>query len=1594
MQKLLNKIIAVIVIAMIASIDVIPAVTYAADTEQNSKTTEENVEFNATINNAYDATLDIDEGGSLDLNIKVSGTGYLKDIKIAFENNNYQVANTGDENIKSIHDNIIELEEVNTGKMLNLSFPIKLTMQDKIAKDILGRDSKITLNAIYVNKNGKERKIEKTITEHVEWNATLNELISQELIRYIKFDENKTIVSFKILEGLENNKLPIENKEITIKVPSLENTKPSKVIVTGEGISYKYEDDIVTINKSNSQNEDGNINWNSQDEFIITYIYDTQVESTTIDAEVTSKVNVKGNIIEGQLQNYSYDLKEKVGEYVEVETLGTSDVSKGYMYTNLKNGEATLETPFDITLRANVGYKELTDKIKIVETEELFNSLDASNSIINKKVKVQKDNLAQILGENGTIKILDEAGTELGIINKDNLEIELNTRKIIIETSKIENEGNLDIIISKAINSNNTYNKKQISEFTELFLSGNIQSIKNDEINSSKIVNRTISMSEPSSNASLEVNMRNLSTVVKNENVILTATLKTDDIADALYSNAKLSITLPEAVKEINIKEAGLIYEDELKLENVAVKGNVISFELNGTQTKYSSQATANGTVVRFVTDITLDNLAPNSSSTVKLTYTNEDTGETNEKQVNIQIIAPTGFVTTNSLELEGEKITAQEGSEKIAKIEVNESAKNATISGTIVNNLGREATGVTIVGTIPSSGNLDANGVELGSNFDTSLAKAVNVKGIDAQILYSNNANETINGDSWTSEFSKTAKAYKIVANGPVETISTMTFDYEVEVPENLQYDKTAKSTYAVYYNNDAETGIAQNYVLAKAVGITTGEIPAINLSSSLTDVNTNANINNVIKGGELVKYKLDISNTGKEVANNITVTITLPEEIRLANEVYEMTDYPRYTYNMETNTITETIDSLNPGETKTIEKNLMAKLKFSQDKLLQTISAQVTADKIEQPVTIENEVEIIDGDLEILASSNRNDKSLTIGQPVKYYLEIKNTNGTGLYNGPETDSSKKTNIQIVTKLPKEFKFISAKCSDDVKYNYDERSNTITFTKPELKSQWIDSILMFLEVKEFSNNNRVSVDTKYTCDNMEEKTVKSLNYNLVKDIMTVRQTSSIPEGDMGDKDGLEYYIDVTNNSNETKTVTVRDEVPAELNVYGYEVQDSKGTREEKNKSQNIFDTLEINAGETARLTIITKPFPLQKGRNIKVENKAEVESQDISLTTNSLKHTIMGTSEHSTGPSVNPQGDINDDDDITTKEGTYKVSGIAWIDGNSNGRKDTSEERVAGLNAKLYSKETGKVALDVDGKELVTATDVSGKYTFINVVPGSYIVVVEIEGLNYGVAPYKLADVSESENSDFVTTKINNKEVAATDEIKIENANIYNIDLGLVRSKIFDLDINKTVTRITVTNTKSETKTYDQNYLSVAKVELATKNVEYATVLIEYTLRIENKGQVSGYAKSIVDYIPEGMTFNSELNNSWYLGKDGNAYNTSLANTLINPGETKDIKLILSRKMSDENMGTVRNQAEILMTYNEYGLEDLDTLSGNQDKTSDKSAADVVIGTSTGKEIASFVGIALGILAILAISVFEIKKHIINKMYNFVERS
>ena len=150
----------------------------------------------------------------------------------------------------------------------------------------------------------------------------------------------------------------------------------------------------------------------------------------------------------------------------------------------------------------------------------------------------------------------------------------------------------------------------------------------------------------------------------------------------------------------------------------------------------------------------------------------------------------------------------------------------------------------------------------------------------------------------------------------------------------------------------------------------------------------------------------------------------------------------------------------------------------------------------------------------------------------------------------------------------------------------------------------------------------------------------------------------------------------------------------------------------------------------------------------------------------------------------------------------------------------------------------------------------------------------------------------------------------------------------------------------------------------------------------MEYKIKVTNEGNIAGYAKNIVDYMPKGMQFISELNPSWYIAQNGNIYSNELANTAINPGETKEIKLILLKNMTEENTGINVNTVEIYETYNEYGLNDINSKENNQsDIEDDYSQTTTLIAVQAGGKILNTAWI-LVVLVILLLVLYNGRKN------------
>ena len=328
----------------------------------------------------------------------------------------------------------------------------------------------------------------------------------------------------------------------------------------------------------------------------------------------------------------------------------------------------------------------------------------------------------------------------------------------------------------------------------------------------------------------------------------------------------------------------------------------------------------------------------------------------------------------------------------------------------------------------------------------------------------------------------------------------------------------------------------------------------------------------------------------------------------------------------------------------------------------------------------------------------------------------------------------------------------------------------------------------------------------------------------------------------------------------------------------------------------------------------------------------------------------------------------------------TYSISGTAWLDENEDGIKDEKEKLLKGILVKIKQINEDNVAeylKDEAGEEITSITDNEGKYEFKDLKTGKYIVEFE-----YNTKTYKLTPVA---NKDSVPSSPTTSEgtTVKTDTLNLNNENIENINIGLVLNEKFDLELNKYITKVTVQNNSGITE-YSYNNEQLAKVEIKAKQMEGSTVFVEYQLELKNNGAVPGTASVIADYLPKGLKFSSEMNTNWYQGTDGNLYTEELKDVILEPGEAKQVKLILTKTMTANNTGTFTNAAEIYEDKNEFGLVDTNSIPANQEqKENDYSTAELIISTATGSPV-MYIGIVITSMIILGGGIYLINKKVI----------
>ncbi|MBP3256219.1 MAG: DUF11 domain-containing protein [Clostridia bacterium] len=214
--------------------------------------------------------------------------------------------------------------------------------------------------------------------------------------------------------------------------------------------------------------------------------------------------------------------------------------------------------------------------------------------------------------------------------------------------------------------------------------------------------------------------------------------------------------------------------------------------------------------------------------------------------------------------------------------------------------------------------------------------------------------------------------------------------------------------------------------------------------------------------------------------------------------------------------------------------------------------------------------------------------------------------------------------------------------------------------------------------------------------------------------------------------------------------------------------------------------------------------------------------------------------------------------------------------------------------------------------------------------------------------------------------------------------------DIEKIKVKYFDLALRKWVTQAIVIENGEETvietgHKAEDDPEEVVKVDLKERNYKNVVVKFRYSIRVTNEGEIAGYCTEISDYIPEGLKFVQEDNPEWR-EVDGKIVTDALKDTLLQPGESAEVEVLLTWINGKDNFGLKVNTAEISKDKNDSDTPDIDSVPNNKKPGEDDiDDAPVILTVKTGVEnMMPVIGIIAVSVAIIGTGAVLIKKYVL----------
>ena len=1415
--------------------------------------------------------------------------------------------------------------------------------------------------------------------------------LEQNVEKYFSNEENKAILQQTVKVKLDKDEFVKENESLEILAPEIQGVKPEEVNILLNGdlldksiYSYNSENGIVSININK---DSGLENFGNREEvYKLIYKY-SEVEVNEEKISLNSKISLKLENEEEITNENKIDADIlNTGNNVSIDGVITKEIYKGYMYEGTSN-----TTTYNEAYKVEISDLTNLEKIEVTNEKEAFTRYDTvneetarreygvNNSNYYKKIWFSKDEMLKILGEKGKITLKDENDAILTELSKDsnadengNIIIEFPNdirTKLKIETSKPVSLGTLGISVEKALKGNTGYTKDELQTLSYLE-----ETIKAND--STKDLQ--MALLDTKLETKLEIGKETLSTMEENTDVELKATLISNKNSNKLFSNPSIKITLPEQVQNITITEANLLYEDELTILNYSSNGREIIVNLQGEQTKYKQEAIEGATVV-LKANISLDKTATNSNE--KAIMETSSNGEIVNATRDITVFSPKEVITVNNIEELGVQTTGDEGT---VAVDVRGEAKDITIKGEVINNNTGKITDVKILGNMPTDKEVTQAERTITNNLGVNITEGITTSNENAKVYYTSNSSATNDlensSNGWQENPSNLNEMTKYLVVVPeMEKAERLNISYKAQIPENTEYNKQAYEDYGVTYTSET-TGV-ENNAEATDVQLNTGRGPVIEANISATVGTDTLENGDTVKVGEVIRYKINVTNTGTEDASNVKLTANIPEGsvsvVPRDNFEYDTvagggTD--RSYYKEENISEKElNIDNIAIGKTETLEYEIRVKNDAAIGSSIETTATVEYGENVSNTVAFSNMV--ADGNLRVsIKRSSDGRNKLQPGLGVRYNIIIENISDSVQENVKvNLNTSDLLNIATIQEFFGEEEIKELELAKEL--------NIDKIDVGETKVLRINATIADLEEAQTIMQNSVTVIDS------ENNTYRS---NIFTDpvygyVLDLTFTSNKENAYVKTNDVITFEANAVNNGiSDIVLAETLINIPTELTITKVEL---NGEEQEINGNY-IAASSPLNAGESINIkieAIVNDMTAIGDDKEIIAtailqSNGTVYEELEIS---NIIEKQGSGTVVDPDDPD-DPNNPNNPDDPNNpggSEETGYRISGKAWIDANKDGELQDDEQGMAGVRVTLLDVNTNKLVTNTNGNIKVETTDSEGKYTLTGVQEGTYIVLFEYDTNAYSLTTYKKAGVADGRNSDVVSKSIDigsgEKIYGVTDNIEITDGSIANIDIGLMEAATFDLRLDKYITRVVEQNSKG-TNVYTYDNEDLARVDIDWKTINGATLVVEYTIRISNVGELQGYVRNIADYIPEGFEFNTELNKDWY-EQGGVLYNQSLTNSSIAPGDYTEVTLTLTKPLSENTVGTIySNSAEIVETYNERETEDA-TPNDNKDN------ADLILSISTGRAV-TYIGLTIAVIAILAVGIILIKKKVLDK--------